>query len=106
MSGDTLRVTTAHLRDLAVQQQKAATDIRGATHVIEGVDTAVRISHGVIAWSTAAAVEAIQNARRRSANAMAEESEGIRDRLFDAATRYDQVDGAIGVRLDSVMPPR
>jgi hypothetical protein len=74
--------------------------------VIEGVDTAVRISHGVIAWSTAAAVEAIQSARHGSADAMAEGSEGMRDRLFDAATRYDRVDGAMGVRLDAVMPPR
>jgi ESX secretion-associated protein EspC/F len=106
MSGEALRVTTAHLRDLAVKQQKAATEIRGATHVIEGVDTAVRISHGVIAWSTAAAVEAIQNARQSSGNAMAEASEGMRDRLFDAATRYDQVDGAMGAHLDSVMRPR
>lgn len=60
MSGDDLRVTTALLRALASRQQQAAAEIRVVTAVTEGVEEAVRSSHGVIASATANAVAAVQ----------------------------------------------
>ena len=106
MSGEALRVTTAHLRELAAKQAQAAAEITSATEVVDGVDTSLRRSHGVIAWSTAGAVEAIQHARRAAGNEMAAVSNGMSENLADAAAQYDQMDGAIGGRLDQEMRPR
>jgi hypothetical protein len=106
MSGEALRVTTAHLRELAAKQAQAAAEITSATEVVDGVDTSVRMSHGVIAWSTASAVEAIQHARRTAGNGMATVSSGMSENLADAGSRYDQIDGALGGRLDQEMRPR
>lgn len=105
MSGD-LRVTTAHLRELAAKQRQAATEIRSAAEVAEGVDSAVRMTHGVIAWSTAAAVEAVQNARRLAGSGVEGVSRGMAERLDVSAAAYDRIDGAAGGRLDDQMPPR
>lgn len=106
MSGEALRVTTAHLRELAAKQAQAAAEITSGSEVVDGVDTSVRVSHGVIAWSTAAAVEAIQHARRSAGNGMAAVSNVMSENLGDAASRYDQIDGAMGGRLDQEMGPR
>ncbi len=106
MSGEALRVTTAHLRELAAKQAQAAAEITSATEVVDGVDTSLRISHGVIAWSTAGAVEAIQRARRAAGNEMAAISNGMSENLADAAAQYGQIDGAIGGRLDQETRPR
>ena len=103
MSGEALRVTTAHLRELAAKQAQAAAQITSATEVVDGVDTSVRMSHGVVAWSTAGAVEAIQHARRAAGNGLAAASNGLSESLADAASRYDQVDGAMGGHLDQEM---
>ena len=61
-------------------------------------------ANDVIASATASAVEAAQAARRTAGNKMAEVSDGLSHRLNDAATRYDQTDGAMGGRLDNGMP--
>ena len=63
MSYDALEVTTAHLRELAARHGQAAAEMTTAAGAVAGVDTRIRASHGVIAWSTAAAVEAIQHHR-------------------------------------------
>jgi hypothetical protein len=106
MSGEALRVTTAHLRELAAKQAQAAAEITSATEVVDGVDTSLRKSHGVIAWSTAGAVEAIQRARRGAGNEMAAVSHGMSEKLLDAAAQYDQLDDAMGGRIDQEMRPR
>jgi hypothetical protein len=106
MSGEALRVTTAHLRELAAKQAQAAAEIISATEVVDGVDTSVRMSHGVIAWPTAGAVEAIAHARRAAGNGMAAVSKGLSEHLADAASRYDHIDGAMGGHLDQEMRPR
>jgi hypothetical protein len=106
MSGEALRVTTAHLRELAAKQAQAAAEITSATHVVDGVDTSVRVSHGVIAEATAGAVQAIQHARRAAGNGMAAVSTGLSENLADAASRYDEIDGAMGGHLDQQMRPR
>jgi Excreted virulence factor EspC, type VII ESX diderm len=105
MSGEALRVTTAHLRELAAKQAQAAAGITSATEVVDGVES-VRMSHGIIAWSTAGAVEAILDARRIAGNGMAAVSNGMSENLAGAAARYDQADGAMGGRLDQEMRPR
>jgi hypothetical protein len=103
MSGDDLRVTTAHLGDLAAKQGKAAAQTRAATYAVEGVDTAVRTTHGSIASATASAVEAVLAARRGAGTKMAAISDDLSDKLADAAKRYDQVDDSLGARLDDEM---
>jgi hypothetical protein len=105
MSGD-LRVTTAHLRELAAKQRQAATEMRSAAEVADGVDTSVRETHGVIAWATAAAAEAVQNARRAAGSAVEGVSEGMADNLNVSAAAYDRIDGLAGGRLGDQIQPR
>ena len=105
MSGDDLRVDTAHLRALAIGQQQAATGIRAATALTDGVDEVVRSTHGVIASATANAMAAVQTARQTAGSKMAEVSDGLNQKLNDAAARYCQVDGAMGGSLDRSRNP-
>ena len=98
MSGD-LRVVTAQLRELAAKQRQAATEIRSAVEVADGVDTSVRITHGVISWSTATAVEAVQNARRAAGSGMKGVAEEMADKLDASAGAYDGIDGMAGGRI-------
>lgn len=92
MTGE-LEVTTAHLGELAAKQGRAAAEIKSATEVTEGVDTSVRISHGVISWSTAAAVAAANNARRTAGESIEDMSNYLEGSLVDAGRRYDDTDG-------------
>ncbi len=98
MSGD-LQVTTAQLRELAAKQGQAAAEIRSATEVTGGVDTSVRISHGVIADATAHAIEAAANSRHQSAVVIGNVSASLGADLTVAASRYDDADGQAGSRL-------
>ena len=106
MSGDDLRVTTAHLVDLAARQVRAAADIRSATFAAEGVDAAVRSTHGVIASATAGAVSQILAARREAGTKMATVSDELSGKLTEAARRYDQIDDAAGRELDGQVQPK
>jgi hypothetical protein len=103
MSGDDLRVTAAHLGDLAVQQARAATETRSATYAVEGVDAAVRSTHGSIASATAGAVEAVLAARRSAGTKMAAVSDDLCEKLSDAARRYDQADERLGGAFQAQM---
>ena len=86
MSGDDLRVTTAHLGELAVKQGRAAVGIRSAVILAEGADAAVRNTHGSIASASAGALAALRS--RRSAGAkMAAISDDLCDKLTEAAKR-------------------
>jgi hypothetical protein len=105
MSGD-LRVTTAHLRELAAKQRQAATEIGTATGVTRGVDLSVRLSHGVIAWSTADAVASAQQARATAGEAMERASDELGANLVGAAGRYDSSDGTAAHDLDGRVRPR
>jgi hypothetical protein len=105
MSGD-LRVTTAHLRELAAKQRQAAAELRSATEIVDGVDTSVRVTHGVISWSTAAAVEAVQNARQTAGTRVEEVSDARADKLEPSAAAYDRIDGLAGGRLHGQVQPR
>jgi hypothetical protein len=105
MSGD-LRVATAQLRELAAKQRQAATEIQSAVEVVDGVDTSVRVTHGVIAWSTAMAVQAVQNARRAAGSGMKGVAEEMADKLDASAGAYDGIDGMAGGRLGDRMQTR
>jgi hypothetical protein len=105
LSGE-LRVTSAHIRELAAKQRQAAADIDSVTGVVEGVSASVRTTHGAIALATVSAVEAVQSARGVAGNAMAAVSEGLGDRLDVAATAYDGTDQTMGGALHHEMRPR
>ncbi|WP_099040477.1 ESX-1 secretion-associated protein [Mycobacterium neglectum] len=100
MSGDDLRVTTAHLNELTVQQVRAAADTRSATAATEGLDAAVRSTHGIIASATAGALSAVVAARRSAGMKVATISDDLGHKLTDAAQRYDQSDDVMGRALD------
>src|SRR5262245_49437680 len=99
MSGDDLRVTTAHLGELSVKQGHAAVGIRSATILAEGAAAAVRTTHGSIASASASALEAVLAARRTAGTKMAAISDDLCDKLSEAAKRYDQADDAMNSDL-------
>ena len=103
MSGDDLRVTTAHLGELAVKQGRAAVGIRSATILTEGADAAVRSTHGSIASASASALAAVLAARRSAGTKMAAISDELCDKLAEAAKRYDQADDAMSGALRAQM---
>jgi Excreted virulence factor EspC, type VII ESX diderm len=103
MSRDDLRVTTAHLGDLAVHQGRAAAEIRSARLAAEGVDAAVRSTHGSIASATVSALEAALSTRHSAATRMAAISDELCDKLTGAAKRYEMTDDAMGSALDAEM---
>jgi hypothetical protein len=106
MSGDDLRVTTAHLDELTVQQTRAAAATRSAIALAEGVDAAVMSTHGVIASATAGAVSSIVAARRDAGMKIAAISDDLGNKLNVAARRYAESDEAMGHVLDGQVRPR
>lgn len=100
MSEEDLRVTPAHLRDLAASHSLAAAAIASATETASGVDRSIHTSHGAIAWSTARALEAMHEVRRDAGYSVACESEALRRNLISAADRYGATDQASGAVLD------
>lgn len=105
MSREALQVTTAHLRELAAKHGQAAAEITSATEAVSGVDRAIRMSHGPIAWSTASAVEGIQQARRDAGNSVAGESAALSENLRSSADRYEATDHASGDDVDQQLRP-
>ncbi|MFG1934866.1 ESX-1 secretion-associated protein [Mycobacterium sp. NPDC048908] len=106
MSGDELRVVTAHLDQLAVVQGRAAVGIRSATEMTDGADRMVRQTHGAIASASARALTAVLAARRNAGTRMAAVSEGLSDKLSAAAKRYDTADQATSGTLRDQMQSR
>lgn len=106
MSGDDLRVTTAHLSDLAAKQGSAAVGISSATILAEGADAAVRSTHGSIASSSANALAAVLAARRGAGEKMAAISDDLCAKLAEAAKRYESADDATTSTLRTQMQTR
>ncbi|QRY52795.1 ESX-1 secretion-associated protein [Mycolicibacterium septicum] len=98
MAGD-LRVATAHLHELSAKQGQAATSLTMATGVVDGVAASVRVTHGPISSSTAAAVEAALDARRAAGTGMANVSQDLGDKLTRAAGGYDRTDSTLAGAL-------
>jgi hypothetical protein len=94
-----LRVTTAHLGELAAKQGRAAVEIRSATVAAEGAEAAVRSTHGSIASASVNALAAVLSARRSAGTKMAAISDDLCDKLVEAAKRYDQIDEAMSGTL-------
>jgi hypothetical protein len=105
MSGEELRITTAHLGELAVKQGRAAGEIRSATILAEGTDAAVRSTHGSIASASANALAAVLVARRGAGAKIAAISDDLCDKLTEAAKRYDQIDDAMSGNLGQQVQP-
>ena len=103
MSGDDLRVTTAHLGELAVTQGRAAIGIRSATIAADGAQAAVRSTHGSIAAASVSALAAVLAARRSAGTKMAAISDDLCDKLTEAAKRYDMTDEAMSGTLSTQM---
>lgn len=106
MSRESLQVAIAHLRELAARHGQAAAEVISAIELVSGVDSGIRRSHGVIAWSTAGAVEAIHYARREAGISVSGESQALSDNLRGAASRYEAADDASGADLDKQVRPR
>jgi hypothetical protein len=102
MAGD-LRVATAHLYELSAKQGQAATSLTVATSVVEGVDSAVRLTHGPISSSTASAVASALNARRAAGAGMASVSHELGAKLSRAASGYDRTDSNLSGALDGTV---
>ncbi|MCH9669785.1 MAG: ESX-1 secretion-associated protein [Actinomycetia bacterium] len=100
MSPEPLQVTTSHLHELAAKQSQAAAELRSATETATAVGSAIRTSHGVIAWSTAGAVEALQDARRIAGDAVTDVAHALSENLTSAAERYEATDRTAGAALD------
>ena len=101
-----LRVLVAHLDELAAKQDEAAAVIRSATEAAIGAGASVRSTHGAISSSTAAAVEAAQNARRTAGERMEHESRDMQQRLKQSANHYERTDQLMGAHLDGQVRPR
>jgi 4-hydroxyphenylpyruvate dioxygenase-like putative hemolysin len=100
-----LRVTEAHLRELAAKQGDAAVVIRSATDAADGVAGAVDTTHGPISSATAAAVAAAETARGQAGAQAAAESRHMQDRLEASAASYADVDQAVGGALNAQLRP-
>jgi hypothetical protein len=96
-----LRVTEAHLRELATKQGQAAALIQSATDAADGLGAAVGSTHGPISSATAAAVQAAESARGQAGAQTAVESRDMQDRLDASATAYASVDQSVGKALEA-----
>ncbi|MBX7449063.1 ESX-1 secretion-associated protein [Mycolicibacterium sp. 3033] len=99
MSHVELGVTPAHLRELAIHQQRVAAEVVSAGCRVRDGDTAVLASHGAIASGTAGALQIVQRARAAAVAAVAARSESLGAHLFGAADRYEATDHASARRL-------
>lgn len=105
MPRESLQVTTAHLRELAARHRQAAAEITSATDAVTEVDSGIRRTHGVVASSTARAVETIQQARRDAGYCAAGQSQVLSGSLAAAARRYEATDLESGGRLGDQIRP-
>lgn len=100
MPSENLRVTTAHLRELAARHDQAAGELTAATGVVAGVDHLVRISHGSVAALTAQELSTIEQARRAAGRDVVGASPQLGGDLSAAASHYDTTDHLSGKCLN------
>jgi hypothetical protein len=91
-----LRVSVAHLGELAAKQGEAAAAIVSATDAVTGVGASVAGTHGAISSSTAAAVAAVEHARRTAGGTLERESRKMQRRLTRSAANYELTDRQVG----------
>ncbi|WP_319452966.1 MULTISPECIES: ESX-1 secretion-associated protein [unclassified Mycobacterium] len=100
-----LRVLVAHLGELAAKQGEAAAVIGSATDAVNGVGAWVASTHGTISSSTAAAVAAVEHARRTAGGKLERESRKTQHRLTQSAANYELTDREVGGRVTRQMRP-
>ncbi|MGE2718958.1 type VII secretion target [Mycolicibacterium celeriflavum] len=103
MSGDDVRVSPAHLGDLAARHALAASDAGAAARSVDGIPSAVRNTHGTIAASTADALADVLDLRDRAGTTVVDTFAVLSDKLADAAARYDRADEVAASALTAQM---
>jgi ESX secretion-associated protein EspC/F len=101
-----LRVTAAHVRELSARQGEAQAQIQTASSAADGTGSSMWSTHGIVCAAANAAVTAAEEARRAAGAALQAVSADLSQKLDTAATRYDEMDSALGKGLDQQMPPR
>jgi hypothetical protein len=101
-----LRVTSAHVRELAARQAAAAAQIQQAAAAAEGTTASMAVTHGFVCAPAILAVQAAEAARSAACAAMAAVSTDLNENLTTAATVYDDVDAQSGQNLSGEMHPR
>ena len=104
MPSDALRVTTAHLRELASKHGNAASEMTVAAELVAGLHDRIRISHGAIASSTAAMIATIEEVRHAAGHGIACASRMLRDDLDAAAHHYTTTDHDAAAHIDGSAP--
>lgn len=102
MSGD-LKVTTAHVRDLAGKQGEIAIEIESAGAATDAVLRDVLFSHGAICGSANDALAVAVAARDSACSAVREASTNLQEKLNAAAVAYDATDLSASGTLDQTM---
>ncbi|KUH65277.1 hypothetical protein AU184_21695 [Mycolicibacterium novocastrense] len=103
MSDDDLRVSAAHLDDLAARHDRTATDALAMSRIADHLPAAIANTHGTIAAPTAGALDAVLTSRDHAGVAAAESSTALSGELTDAAARYDRADEAAASTLSTQM---
>ncbi|KUI44395.1 hypothetical protein AU197_03615 [Mycobacterium sp. IS-1590] len=101
MSDDNVRVSAAHLGDLAARHDRTAADMRATSRAGEDLQAAITNTHGTIAAPTVGALDAVLTSRDHAGVAVAESSTALSDGLTDAAARYDRADEAAASTLST-----
>ncbi|MEW5811887.1 MAG: type VII secretion target [Actinomycetota bacterium] len=94
-----LGVTPAHLRELAIVQQRAAGELVGAAGMVTDDAARVLVSHGVVSAATAEALQTVQRARAGVAAAIAARAGSLGENLVGSAGRYEITDQLSSTRL-------
>ncbi|MGV0788956.1 type VII secretion target [Mycolicibacterium sp. XJ2] len=102
MSED-VRVSAAHLGDLAARHDRAAADTRAMNRAVDGMQAAVENTHGIIAAPTADALDAVLTSRDHAGVTAAESSAALSAELTDAAALYERTDEAAASALTAQM---
>lgn len=103
MSGDDVRVSAAHLADLAARHACTASEAKAAARSVEGLGDALRNTHGDIAASTAGALGAVLDSRQRAGAKLVDASGALSGALADALARYERTDEAAASALNPQM---
>ncbi len=103
MSGDDVRVSAAHLGDLADRHARMASDANTAARPAGAIEVAVRNTHGDIAASTADTLATVLNLRQRAGAELADTAASLSDTLAEALARYARTDEAAASALNAQM---
>ncbi len=101
-----LRVNTAHVRELADHQAKAAQQVLAARAAANGVSASMWANHGMVCVLSNTAVMEAERAREAACAGMNATSTSLSEKLGVAASRYDEQDAQSAGKLEKEMHPR